>query len=45
LSRQGLNRRIPSVEKLKKELEAWQQERNQSASKVIWKFTTDDARV
>ena len=26
-------------------LEAWQQERNQTASKVIWKFTTDDARV
>jgi hypothetical protein len=45
LSRQCLNRRIPSVEKLKTELEAWQKERNQSAAKVIWKFTTDDARV
>ncbi|WP_341531299.1 hypothetical protein WKK05_07515 [Nostoc sp. UHCC 0302] len=24
---------------------AWQQERNCTASKVIWRFTTDDARV
>lgn len=45
LSRQCLERRIASPTELKSELEAWQQERNQSASKVIWKFTTDDARV
>jgi hypothetical protein len=45
LARQCLDRRIPSVQKLKGELQAWQQERNQSMSKVIWRFTTDDARV
>ncbi len=45
LSRQCLDRRIASPAELKSELEAWQQERNQTASKVIWTFTTDDARV
>jgi hypothetical protein len=45
LSKQCLDRRISSKEKLKKEIEEWQKERNQTASKVIWKFTTDDARV
>jgi hypothetical protein len=45
LSKQCLDRRIPSKEELKKEIVAWQKERNQTASKVIWKFTTSDARV
>lgn len=45
LSRQCLNRRIASPAELKSELEAWQQARNQSAAKVIWTFTTDDARI
>ena len=45
LSRQCLNRRIATPEKFKAELEAWQQNRNQTASKVIWKFSTEDARV
>ncbi len=36
---------IPSSEKLQRELEAWQQERNKTASKVIWHFSTSDARV
>jgi hypothetical protein len=26
-------------------LAAWQQERNSTTSKVIWHFTTEDARV
>lgn len=45
LSRQCLDRRISLPETLKAELQAWQQQRNQRASKVIWKFTTEDARV
>lgn len=45
LSKQCLDRRIPSKEELKQEISAWQKERNQTAAKVIWKFTTDDARV
>lgn len=45
LSKQCLDRRIPTPEALNKELEAWQQERNQTASKVSWQFSTNDARV
>jgi len=45
LSQQCLDRRISSVEELTSELVAWQQERNSTTSKVIWHFTTDDARV
>ena len=45
LSKQCLDRRIPTTERLHKELEAWNQESNQTASKVIWHFSTDDARV
>lgn len=45
LSQQCLDQRIPSVEKLSRELAAWQQQRNSTASKVIWRFTTEDARV
>ncbi len=45
LTKQCLARRIPTAEKLQRELEAWQQERNKTASKVIWQFSTEDARV
>ncbi len=45
LSKQCLDRRIPTVEELNNELEAWQQERNQTASQVIWRFSPEDARV
>lgn len=45
LAQQCLDRRIPTPEKLASELEAWQTERNRTFSKVIWHFTTLDARV
>ena len=45
LSEQCLKRRIPTVEALKQEVDAWQKERNESGAKVIWRFTTEDARV
>lgn len=45
LSRQCLDRRMESVAALKSELQAWQTERNQRASKVIWKFSTEEARI
>ncbi len=45
LSKQCLDRRIPTVKELNQELEAWQKERNKKASKVIWRFSTEDARV
>jgi len=45
LSQQCLDRRIPTVDELEQELKAWQQQRNHSCAKVVWKFTTEDARV
>jgi transposase len=45
LSRQCLNRRIPDAERLQREVRAWQDERNQGETLMIWRFTTDDARI
>jgi len=45
LSRQCLDRRIPDATTLAREIEAWQNDRNNKASKVKWQFTTKDARV
>ena len=44
-SRQCLNRRIPDLETLRSEAEAWQAHRNQTANRVDWRFTTQDARI
>ena len=44
-SRQCLNRRIPDIETLRSEVEAWQTYRNQTANRVDWRFTTQDARI
>ena len=44
-SRQCLNRRIPDLETLRSEVEAWQAYRNQTANRVNWRFTTKDARI
>jgi hypothetical protein len=45
LSRQCLDRRIPDMDTLKKEIKAWNIERNNKAKPVDWQFTVDDARV
>ena len=45
LSRQCLNRRIPSLETMKQEVAAWEKERNQQKATVNWRFTNQDARV
>jgi len=45
LSRQCLNRRIPDLQALRKEIGHWQTERNQIKSRVHWQFTTQDARI
>ena len=45
LSRQCLNQRIPDQETLRAEIDAWQEQRNQSPTGVNWRFTTEDARV
>lgn len=45
LSRQCLARRICDDQTLARELLAWNAVRNRHADKVIWQFTTADARV
>ena len=45
LSRQCLNRRIPDMETLKKEVAAWCNERNEKETGIDWRFTTEDARI
>jgi hypothetical protein len=45
LGRQCLSRRIENVEELRREVQAWEQQRDASDSKVNWQFTTADART
>jgi hypothetical protein len=41
----GLSKRIPTMQQMKKEVTAWSKSRNQSASKINWRFSTENARV
>jgi hypothetical protein len=45
LARQCLGRRIPDAPTLRREVAAWERERNAAVVTVDWQFTTDDARV
>lgn len=45
LSGQCLKRRIADEETLKREISAWEKERNGKSAKIIWRFTNTDARV
>ena len=45
LSRQCLDRRMPSQAFLESEVKAWEDERNDQIVKVQWRFTTADARI
>src|SRR5690554_5471573 len=45
LNHQCLNRHISSEEKVKQEVAAWQENRNNKGGKINWQFTTRDARV
>lgn len=45
MTRQCLNRRIDNISNLRKELSAWEVERNTVAAKVNWQFRTEDARI
>jgi hypothetical protein len=45
LARQCLSTRIASLEEVKKQVMAWQQERNQAKITINWRFTTEDARI
>ncbi len=45
LARQCLDRRLPDIETLLREVLAWQNQRNSEVVKVQWQFTTADARI
>jgi hypothetical protein len=45
LTNHGLSKRIPTMEQMKKEVAAWNKERNENGKKITWRFSTDDARI
>jgi len=45
LARQCLGRRIGSAEELRREVAAWEAERNERGIEVRWRFTTAEARI
>lgn len=45
LSVQCLDRRIPDVKTLTREVAAWEKARNRDAKGVDWQFASDDARI
>ena len=45
LARQCLDRRIESAAVLRREVEAWETDRNERMVEVKWQFTTADARI
>ncbi|MDZ7296181.1 MAG: IS630 family transposase [candidate division KSB1 bacterium] len=45
LARQCLDRRIPDVESLRREVQAWADARNAARATVQWRFTSADARL
>ena len=45
LNSQCLNRRIPDLEQMRKEVAAWELDRNHRSAAIDWRFTTADARI
>jgi len=45
LSGQCLNRRLPDINTLRRETQAWEHRRNTQQKGVDWQFTTSDARI
>ncbi|HUD75513.1 MAG TPA: IS630 family transposase [Terracidiphilus sp.] len=45
LNGQCLNRRIPAIELMRKEVAAWERDRNNRNATIDWRFTTEDARI
>jgi hypothetical protein len=45
LKSQCLKRKIPEFKIVKKEVDAWQESRNNKGAKVNWRFTNKDARI
>ena len=45
LARQCLAERMPSIQAVQEQVDAWQQQRNQAQATINWRFTTADART
>jgi hypothetical protein len=45
LAKQCLGRRIASIAELRRQVAAWEEERNERFVEVKWRFTTADARI
>jgi hypothetical protein len=45
LAEQCLDRRIPDLATLEREVAAWEQERNAAGARIVWRFTVADARA
>lgn len=45
LNGQCLNRHINSIEKIRQEVDAWKEHRDNKGSKINWQFTNKDARI
>ena len=45
LNGQCLNRRIPSLDLMQKEVAAWELDRNNRVATIDWHFTTENARI
>lgn len=45
LARQCLDRRLPDIAIMRREVAAWQRTRNQRGAPINWQFTTEHARV
>ena len=45
LQRQCLDRRVDDSKRLRKEIAAWQRQRNKAKARIKWMFTTDKARA
>ena len=45
LNGQCLNRHISTIEKIKDEVEAWQNHRDNRNNKINWQFTNSNARI
>ena len=45
LKGQCLDRRIPDMTTMQTQVAAWERDRNNSVRKIVWQFTTSDARI
>jgi len=45
LNGQCLNRRIPSIDQMRKKVAAWELDRNNRVATIDWHFTTENARI